>query len=134
MKLVIIESPYMGNPAFGVTTEMHVEYARQCVANSLSLGEAPIASHLLYTQPGILDDALPAEREHGIAAGLAWQWAASLVAVYKDFGISSGMARGIEEAGKNRIRVEYRSLPDVYEVIIENQLPYQLKSVDPVGL
>jgi hypothetical protein len=35
-------------------------------------GEAPIASHLLYTQPGVLRDEIPEERRHGIDAGLAW--------------------------------------------------------------
>lgn len=45
MRLVILESPYAGN------IEKNVAYARACVRDSLSRGEAPIASHLLYTQP-----------------------------------------------------------------------------------
>ena len=40
MKLVILESPYAGD------VEANVEYARACVRDSLSRGEAPIASHL----------------------------------------------------------------------------------------
>jgi hypothetical protein len=48
MKLVIIESPYAGE------VEANVAYARACMRDSLGHGEAPIASHLLYTQPGIL--------------------------------------------------------------------------------
>jgi hypothetical protein len=36
-------------------------------------GESPIASHLLYTQPGILKDDVPEERPLGIEAGLAWR-------------------------------------------------------------
>ena len=57
MRLVIIESPYAGD------IEKNVEYARACVRDSLSRGEAPIASHLLYTQPGILKDEIPSERQ-----------------------------------------------------------------------
>ena len=52
MKLVIIESPYAGD------IEKNVAYARDCVRDSLMRGEAPYASHLLYTQPNILDDYL----------------------------------------------------------------------------
>jgi hypothetical protein len=44
-------------------------------------GEAPIASHLLYTQPGVLNDGVPAERAHGIEAGLAWLRAADAIGV-----------------------------------------------------
>lgn len=34
----------------------------QQMATSLKRGEAPIASHLLYTQPGILNDDIPDQR------------------------------------------------------------------------
>lgn len=67
MRLVILESPYAGD------VEKHVAYARACVRDSLSRGEAPIASHLLYTQPGILRDEVSKERQWGIDAGLAWR-------------------------------------------------------------
>jgi hypothetical protein len=50
MKRVILGSPYAGD------IERNISYARKCIRHSLSLGEAPIASHLLYTQEGILDD------------------------------------------------------------------------------
>jgi hypothetical protein len=33
--------------------------------------EAPIASHLLYTQVGILREEVKDEREHGISAGVS---------------------------------------------------------------
>ena len=107
MKLVVIESPYAGNVA------RHERYARLCMRHSLDLGEAPIASHLLYTQPGILDDTIPKERQWGIDAGLAWGEKADLVAVYTDFGTSKGMCYGIVIARAAGIPVEYRSLPDV---------------------
>lgn len=96
-RLVILESPYAGD------VEANVEYARACVRDSLSRGEAPIASHLLYTQPGILRDEVPAERKWGIDAGLAWGRVAEATVVYVDRGISTGMEYGIaaaEEAGR----------------------------------
>lgn len=85
MRLVIIESPYAGD------IEQNVAYARAAMADSLARGEAPIASHLLYTQPGILDDAVPAERSLGIAAGLAWRAVANAAIFYVDRGWSGGM-------------------------------------------
>ncbi|MBO4228155.1 hypothetical protein [Bradyrhizobium neotropicale] len=92
MKLVIIESPYNGD------VTRNVEYARACVRDALLRGEAPFASHLLYTQPGILRDDIPDERRWGIAAGLAWGAVADATVVYTDLGISSGMIEGINHA------------------------------------
>jgi hypothetical protein len=85
MKLVIIESPYAGD------IEANVEYARAAMRDSLNRGEAPIASHLLYTQPGILIDEVPEERQWGIDAGLAWRKVAELAAFYADRNWSGGM-------------------------------------------
>jgi hypothetical protein len=104
MRLVIIESPYAGD------IEVNVEYARACVRDSLLRGEAPIASHLLYTQPGVLRDEIPEERRHGIDAGLAWRKVAEASVVYTDRGITSGMKYGIAAAEAAGIAVEYRSL------------------------
>jgi len=104
MRLVIIESPYAGD------IERNVEYARAAVRDSLARGEAPIASHLLYTQPGILRDEVPSERQWGIDAGLAWRRVAEATVVYTDQGISRGMEYGIEAAKSAGIPVEYRSL------------------------
>jgi hypothetical protein len=104
MKLVIIESPYAGD------IEANIEYARAAVRDSLTHGEAPIASHLLYTQPGILDDDIPEERQWGIDAGLAWRHVSEATVVYQDLGISDGMLYGIRlamDAGKPII---YRTL------------------------
>jgi hypothetical protein len=104
MRLVIIESPYAGDiPA-------NVEYARACVRDSLSRGEAPIASHLLYTQVGILRDEVPNERQWGIDAGLAWRHVSDATAVYTDRGMSNGMEYGIAAARVAGKPIEYRSL------------------------
>lgn len=108
MKLVIIESPFaMGN---GFTVEQNITYARACVRHSLMQGEAPFASHLLYTQPGILDDLKENDRMLGMRAGFRWGRGAELVAVYKDHGISGGIREGIIKAHERGIPVEYRSL------------------------
>lgn len=104
MRLVIIESPYAGD------IEANVDFARACVRDSLECGEAPIASHLLYTQPGILKDEVPAEREWGINAGLAWRVVADATVVYTDRGITRGMQYGIAAAEEAGISVVYRML------------------------
>ena len=104
MKLVILESPYAGD------IEANVEYARRAVRHSLSLGEAPIASHLLYTQPGILNDADPDERQWGIDAGLAWRTVAQASVVYTDRGISRGMQYGIDHAKAAGLPILERSI------------------------
>lgn len=103
-KLVIIESPYAGE------IEVNVAYARAAMRDSLQRGEHPIASHLLYTQPGILRDEIPEERERGIAAGLAWRQVADRAVFYTDRGWSGGMlmARTIYE--REGIPFELRSL------------------------
>lgn len=103
-RLVIIESPYAGD------IEANVAYAKECVRDSLQRGEAPIASHLLFTQPGILDDNVPAERVLGIEAGMAWMPVCDLVAVYTDRGSSSGVAAAQERAFALNKPIEYRSL------------------------
>lgn len=104
MRLVILESPYAGN------VEANIAYARICVRDSLRRGEAPIASHLLYTQPGVLNDEIASERQLGIDAGLAWRRVADASVVYTDRGISEGMRKGIEAALETGIPVEYRSI------------------------
>lgn len=85
MPLVIVESPYAGD------IERNVAYARAALADCLRRGEAPIASHLLYTQPGVLDDGNPDERALGIEAGLQWGRVADMAVFYVDIGWSPGM-------------------------------------------
>lgn len=102
--LVILESPFAGN------IEQHIEYARKCMRDCFMRGEYPFASHLLYTQEGILDDNITKERNLGICAGLEWGKNAVKTVVYTDFGISKGMEYGIELAIKEGRDVEYRKL------------------------
>lgn len=93
----IIESPYAGN------IERNMAFLRAAMRECLLKGEAPYASHAIYTQPGVLRDEDPAERKHGIDAGLAWSEAGQKIVVYTNFGISRGMEYGIkrhQDAGK----------------------------------
>ena len=107
MKLTIIESPYAGTPK---EIERNIRYAKTCVRDSLARGEAPYASHLFFTQYGILNDNIPAERKQGIEAGLAWGEKADLTVVYIDLGTTEGMNYGIERAQRAGRAVEYRSI------------------------
>jgi len=79
-------------------------------------GEAPFASHLLYTQDGVFDDTNENERKKGIQAGFAWGSKADLTAVYidliDDWGHFEGMVKGVAEAQKVGRPIETRRLPD----------------------
>ena len=100
---VIIESPFGGNE------ETNTVYARAALFDSLSRGEAPIASHLLY--PQVLNDRIPEQRKQGIDAGLAWRAVADCAVFYIDLGWSPGMV----------------SARDLYDAEAK---PYELRSLD----
>jgi len=104
MRLVIVESPYAGD------VDRNVAYARDAMTDCLMRDEAPIASHLLYTQPGVLNDDVPHERKLGIEAGLAWGRVADAAIFYTDLGMSTGMNAALvfhRQAGRE---VEFRTL------------------------
>lgn len=102
MKPVIIETPYKGD------TARNMRYLYDCINDSLNRGEAPFASHLMYTR--VLDDSKPDERELGINAGFTWRTCLTPTIVYTDLGISQGMKNGIAHANQVGSPVEYRSL------------------------
>ena len=104
LRRVIVESPFAGD------IDANIRYAREAVRDCVLRGEAPIASHLLFTQPGILRDEIAGERAMGIDAGHAWLTVAEAVVVYNDRGISKGMQLGIDRAHFMGVAVEYRSL------------------------
>jgi hypothetical protein len=120
MRLVIIESPFAGN------VEENIRYARACMKDCLMRGEAPYASHLLYTQEGVLDDENPDERRLGMEAGFAWARCFEdneggskpnrmpKRVIYTDLGISGGMQEAISLAYDMGQEVEYRALPVGY--------------------
>lgn len=103
---VIVESPYAGDIG------RNVAYARAALRDCLLRGEAPIASHLLYTQPGVLQDEVPEDRALGVEAGLIWGALAEKTVAYVDLGVSCGMELGIARALMEGRPVERRSLPD----------------------
>jgi hypothetical protein len=105
---VIIESPFAGDVG------TNVAYLRRCMFDCIHRGEAPFASHALYTQPGVLRDGIPEERKLGIEAGFAWRDVAEKTVVYTDLGITSGMRAGIEHAAKLGHEVEFRALGDFW--------------------
>ncbi len=109
MRRVIIESPYGSDDPKIV--ERNVEYARACMHDCLVVhGEAPYASHLLYTQPGVLNDRQSDDRRLGIEAGLVWGAQAEATVVYRDLGVTPGMQKGINRADDESRPVEYREL------------------------
>jgi hypothetical protein len=105
VRLVVIESPYAGQ------VERNLEYLRAALADSLARGEAPYASHGLYTQPGVLDDRKPEQRAKGISAGFVWGALAAARVFYVDLGWSEGMRLGHDEAIRLGQAIEHRSLP-----------------------
>lgn len=109
MRRVLIESPFAAPTQEG--QDEHIRYARACLKDALMRDEAPLASHLLYTQPGVLDDTIPDERKRGIDAGVEWYKVAEACVVYTDCGISGGMKYGIARAQSMGIPVEHRTIP-----------------------
>ena len=64
MKRIYVCSPYSGD------VETNAANARKYGAYVMECGHAPFIPHLLY--PQWLDDSKPADREMGLAAGLAF--------------------------------------------------------------
>ena len=106
-QIVIIESPFAGPTK--AARARNLRYAQACLLDSLKRGEAPYASHLLYTQ--VLDDLVANERRQGMEAGFAFYRVASLSAVYTDLGISGGMRSGMERARAHGVTYELRAIP-----------------------
>jgi|SRR5262245_2585306 len=107
MKRVIIESPYAGR---GQTDKQrlfdlraNLTYARRCLRNCAFRGESALASHVIWTQPDVLDDTNPDERTLGIACGFAWWQCADFIIFFTDRGWSGGMIEALRiatETGK----------------------------------
>ena len=114
-RFVDVETPYSGENETQI--KKNLLYARACVRDCLLQGEIPFASHLFYTQPGILDDTIQQERELGIIAGKELIEAISgiVTIVYKNLGISKGMQFGIDRAREKGRSIEYRLLEDDWE-------------------
>jgi hypothetical protein len=105
MLIVCIESPfkptdrevaeYEGRYSRAELLRQNLIYARLALLNSLLRGEAPLASHLLYTQ---VWSEKPELRENGIRAGVEVHHVCGLVALYTDLGVSAGMKAAEDHA------------------------------------
>lgn len=106
--LVILESPFAGkDPAEFCEFDI---YLNRCLADCLSRKEAPFASHAIYTRPGVLDDTIAAQRVYGMHAGFSYKLATQVTVVYTDYGISSGMQKGIDYSIALGHTIEYRQI------------------------
>ncbi len=113
-KICILESPFAGDVA------KNVRYARHCMHDMLKRGEAPYASHLLYTQPEVLDDNIPEERDLGIYAGFAFKHMKGVHTVfYTDLGMSSGMQLALDYIKEHGMTYELRSLPNFNDIFVD---------------
>jgi len=90
MKLIFVCSPFAGD------VEKNIANARKYCRFVMKQGNVPFAPHLLF--PQFLDDAVPAERQAGIEAGLLVLESCSELWCFGSK-ISSGMKAEIEKAG-----------------------------------
>lgn len=103
MILTVIESPYAGD------VTRNLAYVRACMRAVLLEGGAPLASHALYTQEGVLDDTVPEERALGIEAGFvigdAMLAGAIMEAATKEFftGTNEHGGRALDVARAHRV-------------------------------
>ena len=114
-RLVQLESPF--SPSNGYSLEHNLRYARAALRDSIMREETPFASHLLYTQEGVLDDEDPIERKIGIRTGFRFLWnnAVSMSVIYADYGLSRGMIEGIRVAIEHEIPIEFRFIETEFE-------------------
>lgn len=124
MEFVVVESPFASGTitlpdglVYRTLEADNVAYARACLHDCIARrGEAPFASHLLYTQEGVLDDDVPEERELGIRAGFEIGSLARRRVFYVDRGFSSGMRYGLRHARDIGQECEVRRLGGVWDL------------------
>lgn len=131
-KLVVVETPFMGD------VERNVRYTRACMRDCLvNHNEYPFASHLLYTQTGVLNDNNPEERKLGIEAGFGWAIFAKSSIFYTDLGMSNGMKGGVANAERAGREILYRQLgknwEEEYQKLI-SQIPNHPFIIKKVGM
>lgn len=108
MKRLIVESPFKATETYSV--EENIAFARKVCRHALLLGYSPYASHLFFTQPGLLDDDLPNERRLGIDAGLVWSVGVGDVwfALRSDEKLSVGMTYAANRHRMREAKVQFR--------------------------
>lgn len=111
MRTVVIESPYAASHP--VLVERNLAYLRAAMVDCLMRGEAPFASHGLYTQPGVLDDRNIEARNLGIDAGFEIGRRLGDVVFYIDYGMSPGMKAAKIHWSQFKLKtIHYRYLGD----------------------
>lgn len=105
MVTVMIESPYSAETPEKI--QENVDYAIKCMQDCINRGEAPFASHLLYTQQvgngkafekdGQTDQQHWITRAKGIELGSTWRKLVDKTVFYLDKGWSSGMRTAKED-------------------------------------
>lgn len=85
-----------------------VRYALRATRDSLNKGEAPLASHLFFSE--VLNIRNPIERDIGLQSQLNWMKACDVVVVYLDFGITPAMQVAINNAILRHRKIEYRTI------------------------
>lgn len=108
-RIVVVESPFAGD------VPRNLRFLRACLRDSLLRGEAPYASHAIYTQPGVLDDGDVQDRKFGMEAGFEFKNVADCTVVYQNLGISPGMQAGIDASTAKGYKYEFRTLPENWE-------------------
>lgn len=88
----------------------NMQYALECVLDSLARGEAPYASHVFFDRRGLLDDANPLHREVGMLCGALWTRRADKFVFYLDLGWSRGMQLAHRDASLRGHEIELRYL------------------------
>lgn len=120
MRIVCLESPfkpseddisrYEGQYSAAELLRQNLIYARLALLNSLKIGEAPLASHLLYTQVWA---ETPELRNAGIKAGIQMHHRCDLVVLCIDLGVSGGMRLAADNAKLINTEQTRRSILDV---------------------
>jgi hypothetical protein len=123
LRVVALESPYHSEDP--KILKRNIAYAIQASKHSLTLGDVPFPSHLIFTQlvkpdgsvgyvhDGIVDE-FGGSREKVIEATQAVRQRCDAIVMYVDFGVSNGMAYAAEFARKHGIPIEERRLPTDY--------------------
>lgn len=94
LKPVVYESPFASTDFD--TFARNIAYARLLIREGATgYNEAGIASHVIWTQPGILRDTVESERNLGIACGIVFANMAKQGIIGHIYGIDLGWSKGM---------------------------------------
>ena len=105
MDKVFLITPYSAQTIEAI--ERNIDYAREATHKLLVTNNAVFASHLLYTQPNVLDDRNLAQRSLGMKAGQEFLKVCDYAYVGLDLGISKGMIEDCNAAIENDIPLAF---------------------------